>query len=93
LTQKAVGSHFGDLIVVFGLKEHAIEDLEGKKTAVVLRGFKCRSRRKMKSEGERSGTFDSTFYLIVANYQRSTFSTDYLSTIVLFCSLVLSTGS
>jgi hypothetical protein len=62
LTQKAVGSHFGDLIAVFDLKKLKTEDLEGKKTAVVLRGFKCRSRRKMKSEGERSGTCDSAFY-------------------------------
>jgi hypothetical protein len=29
LTQKAVGSHFGDLIVVFDLKKLTIEDLEG----------------------------------------------------------------
>jgi hypothetical protein len=57
LTQKAVGRHFGDLIVVFDRKNLTIEDLEGKKTAVVLRGFKCRSCREMKSQGERSGTF------------------------------------
>jgi hypothetical protein len=62
LTQKAVGRHFGDLIVVLDLKKLTIEDLEGKKTAVVLRGFKCRSCREMKSEAERSGTFDSAFY-------------------------------